>query len=113
MKLFEFAHDDPLRVKLISVASQLRNHALSGKHMGDFGADQLVALFKKNKIAIDKNSLYDIVKKEPLKNIIADISDDKVTFVGEPGSEMNTEFDDEGPDENEQTLDQMSKRAMK
>ena len=51
-----------------------------------------------------------MVKKEPLSNIIADISDDTVTFKGQEG-DMGTAVD-QSQDENEKIRQQMASKQI-
>lgn len=108
MKLFEFADDDPLRVKLTAVASQLKSIAQGSTSF--LSSDDLVTILNKNGISLDKSDLFDMVKKEPLKNIISDINDNKVTFKGQSGSE---DLDAPDKDESEKVRQQMAKKALK
>ena len=84
MRLFEFSDDDPLRVKLVAVTNQLNN------------------------IGIAKNDLFDLIKKEPLSNIIDKTEGDQVIFKGQAGSP-----DKEAPDEQAAVRQQMAKKALK
>jgi len=104
MRLFEFSDADPLRVKLVAVASQLSTQT------EPMTADEFLTVLNKNGISLDKRDLFDIVEKEPLKNIIADVSDDKVIFRGQ---ENDLEGQEQGPDENEKIRQQMANKQVK
>ena len=86
MKLFEFAEDDPLRVKLVAVTDQLKNRIVQAGQT--ISTDQLLDFLKANDIVLDKADLFDIVKKEPLKNIIHNVNKDEVIFKGQEGAEQ-------------------------
>ena len=103
MRLFEFADDDPLRVKLAAVSSQLK--ADSSQPMP---IDKFMEILRSNKISIDEDDLFDIIKKEPLVNIIQDIEDKQVVFKGQQG-----DIEEPGPDENEKIRQSMAKAALK
>lgn len=106
MRLYEFADNDPLRVKLTAVASQLK-----GQHQNSeqpLSTEEFLGMLKDQSISLSKSDLFDIVKKEPLKNIIADINDETVTFKGD--EQLGT---DSGPDENEKIRQQMANKALK
>lgn len=105
MRLYEFADDDPLRVKLTAVVSQLKSqYQNSGNPLE---TEKFLELLRNQGISLSKTDLFDIVKKEPLKNIISDINDNVVTFSGdETGPEA-------GPDENEKIRQQMASKALK
>jgi selenophosphate synthetase-related protein len=102
MRLFEFSDDDPLRVKLVAVTNQLRS---SNKPIT---VGELMAVLDKNNIGIAKNDLFDLIKKEPLSNIIDKTEGDQVIFKGQAGSP-----DKEAPDEQAAVRQQMAKKALK
>lgn len=109
MKLFEFANDDPLRVKLVSVVSQLKSNIEDSKNAEPMSTEALLDLLKQNDIDIDPSDIYDLIKKDPLVNIIQDIEDDTVIFKGQQGP-----VGEPDETENEKTLKQMaSKQAAK
>lgn len=104
MRLFEFSDADPLRVKLVAVANQL---STSTEPMS---TDEFLTVLNKNGIALDKADLFDIVKKDPLVNIISDVNDNQVTFKGQ---ENDIEGQEQGPDENEKIRQQMASKQVK
>lgn len=108
MRLFEFAGDDPLRIKLATVTKQLQDRV--EKTGQAIETDQLLNFFRHNDIVIDKADLYDIVQKEPLKNIIKNVNKDEVTFFGQ--EDEDTMALDAEPDEAEKVRQQMAKKAM-
>jgi hypothetical protein len=109
MRLFEFVEDDPLRVKLQALSNQLKDRVVnSGQSMS---TDELLNFFKDNDIIIDKSDLFDIVKKEPLVNIIHNVNKDEVIFKGQEGAEQQGATPK--PSETKKTLSTMAKRAMK
>jgi hypothetical protein len=109
MRLFEFADDDPLRVKLAAVASQLKSRMLDTNNQEPMSTDALLNLLRQNDIIIDKTDIYDMVKKEPLVNIIKNINGHEVEFKGQTGS-----IDKEpAPDENAKIVSQMASKQAK
>jgi len=102
--LFEFSDTDPLRVKLVAVTNQLKS---SNEPMS---TDEFLTVLNKNGISLDKADLFDMVKKEPLNNIIANVSDDTVTFKGQEG-DMGTAVD-QSQDENEKIRQQMASKQI-
>lgn len=108
MRLFEFAGDDPLRIKLATVAKQLQDRVeRTGQSIS---TDQLLNFLQHNDIVLDKADLFDIVQKEPLKNIIKNVNKNEVTFIGqEDEAEMSL---DAKPDEAEKVRQQMAKKSM-
>ena len=104
MRLFEFSDSDPLRVKLVAVTNQLKstNEPMS--------TDEFLTVLNKNGISLDKADLFDMVKKEPLNNIIANISDNTVTFKGQEG-DLDTAVD-QSQDENEKIRQSMAQKQI-
>lgn len=103
MRLFEFSESDPLRVKLVAVADQLASRS------EPISTEEFLGILNKHNISLSKADLFDIVKKEPLKNIIADVNSNEVTFKGDE------EITDNGndTDDNEAIRQQMAKKALK
>jgi hypothetical protein len=111
MRLFEFADDDPLRVKLMAVANQLKDRVVqSGQTQS---TDEFLNFLKANDIVLDKKDLFDIVKKEPLVNIIDNVNNDQVIFKGQE-NDIETEKPMQGqtPD-HDKTLKQMASKQAK
>lgn len=109
MRLFEFADNDPLRVKLVAVASQLKSRISDTNTKEPMSTDALIELLAQNDIEVDKSDLYDMVKKEPLSNIIQNINGHEVLFKGQTSNDAG----DLDPGENEKTREKMAKSAMK
>jgi len=106
MRLLEFADDDPLRVKLVAVTNQLKER-LQGKS-ATMSTDELLNFLKQNDVILDKSDLFDIVKKDPLKNIIHNVNGDEVIFKGQEGAEeLGAE---PSQDENEKIRQQMASK---
>lgn len=103
MRLFEFSDNDPLRIKLTAVANQLstQNEPMT--------TDEFLTVLNKNGITVDKADLFNMIKQNPLKNIIKDIEKDTVVFKGQ---ERDTEGAEQGPDENEKIRQQMASKAI-
>jgi len=108
MRLFEFADDDPLRVKLASVAIQLKSKMAETEE--PMSVDDFLNLLNDNGVTIDKSDIYDLIKKEPLVNIITAIEGDKVIFKGQGDDEDLEGMNDEQPGENEKILQQMASK---
>ena len=108
MRLFEFDNNDPLRVKLTSVVSQLQSDLEHANSEDPMSTDAFLNLLHHNDIVIDKSDIYDIIKKEPLVHFIKDIEDDKVIFRGQVFAKQPID-----PDESEQIVAQMAKKAAK
>jgi ribosomal protein L12E/L44/L45/RPP1/RPP2 len=104
MRLFEFSDNDPLRIKLTAVANQLstQNEPMT--------TDEFLTVLNKNGITVDKADLFNMIKQDPLKNIIKDIEKDTVVFKGQ---EQDTEGAEQGSDENEKIRQQMASKQIK
>lgn len=108
MRLFEFEDKDPLRVKLTAVTSQLKSRYLDVGGTEPLSTNALLEILKSNDIIIDKSDIYDMVKKEPLSNLIDDIKGDKVIFKGQhPNAQMGAMT----PDDASRIVQKMADRA--
>jgi hypothetical protein len=106
MLLCEFGDDDPLRIKLVAVTSQLKARIKDSNTTKPMSTDTLLSLLKDNDIIIDKSDIYDMIKKEPLQNIIDDIKGNDVIFKGQRAAAKVME-----PDQAEDIVSKMAKRA--
>jgi len=102
MRLFEFSDADPLRVKLVAVANQLKSQ------QEPLTTDQFLTVLNKNGISLDKSDLFDIVKKDPLVNVIANVNDNQVIFKGQEG----TDEVEPSQDENEKIRQSMAQKQI-
>lgn len=110
MLLVEFMEDDPLRIRLTAVVSQLRARRKDTDTKQPMKVRSLINLLKDNDINVTKHDLFDMIKVAPLKNIIDNIQGENVIFKGEHGEENTADVDS---DKTEKTLDKMAKRASK
>jgi len=105
MRLFEFVEDNPLRVKLTAVASELEDDFKdSGKTLP---LDEFLDILRNEGVQIDKSDIYDVIKKEPLVNIIDSIEQGNVIFKGQVDDNGESE-----PTDNEQTLQKMASKQL-
>lgn len=105
MRLFEFVGDDPLRVKLVAIADQLKDKYLHANK--PMSVDAFIQLMNSNDISVDISDLRDMITKEPLVNIIDDIKGDEIIFKGQ-------KVDGKKPmsvDDAEKTVAKMAQRA--
>ena len=109
MRLFEFADSNPLRVKLAAVVSQLKSRIEDTNTTEPMTTDAFLELLANNGIQLEKSDLYDMVKKDPLSNLIQNINGHEVIFKGQTSNEEG----DLDPGENEKTREKMAKSAMK
>lgn len=114
MRLFEFAENDPLRVKLTAVADQLQVKALDSNRT--MSTDEFLRYLTKFGLNIGKSDLFDIATKEPLSNFITTVNKDKVVFKGqeeEPETSISNAPDIGQPQDSAKTIKQMASRALK
>lgn len=104
MRLFEFT--DPIVTQLVALTDQLKTDIDSQKLPSEIPVDRLLDYFRKYNLPLDVNDLYDMIKKPPLKNLIANIQGGQVIFKGHQEPE-STE------DEDAKIVKQMAKSAMK
>lgn len=105
MRLYEFVGDDPLKVKLVAIADQLKDRYLHASK--PMSVDAFLQLMNDNDISVDISDLRDMISKEPLVNIIDDIKGDEVIFKGQKtstGEPMSV-------DTAEKTVEKMAQRA--
>ena len=81
---------------------------------GDTGAkksisiDAFVNMAQSMGINVNKDSLRDLAEKQPLDNVIVNITDDEVIFTGANSTSSDTMTVDQA----EKTVEKMAKRAM-
>ena len=106
MRIFEFAGDDPLRVKLVAICDQLENRVTSeGQTMS---TDEFLKILSSKGISIGISDLFDMVKKPPLSNIIDNVNKNEIIFKKQAPTQ------DEEPDasEMEKTRQQMASKQL-
>ncbi len=110
MKLFEFDDSNSLRIKLVAVTNQLKAEVEHNPE-SSMTTDELLELLKQNDITIDKSDLFNIVAKDPLKNIIKNINGDEVLFKGQ--SEAGAGLSEPEVSDTQKTVSTLAKKAMK
>lgn len=108
MRLFEFADDDPLRVKLAGVAMQLKTQAEETDQ--PMPLEEFLSVLNDNGISIDQSDVFDLIKKEPLVNIIDSIENKQVVFKGQSGTDIESSDDMNAPGENEKIVQQLASK---
>lgn len=98
---------DPLRVRITSMLSQLRARQQESGAKKNYSVDSVLNILGKDGIHISKDDLYDIIKDDPIKNIITDF-DSGVHFKGteKNGAELPT-------DDSEKAVKDMAFKATK
>lgn len=110
MRLFEFADDDPLRVNLTAVASYLESR-YKGQHQ-NLSTDLFLKILRKHNVPVDKDDLFDIVKKEPLSNIISDLNSKEVIFKSQEPEMGQVSDQEKQAGDNQKTLQQMASKQL-
>lgn len=82
MRLFELDPIDPFITKLVTVSDQLQTDLEDGKKDPSMTVDELLNYFQQYDIVLDKQDLYNMIKKPPLKKLISNIKGDEVVFKG-------------------------------
>lgn len=73
--------DDPLKVKITSILSQLKARQRESGAKNNYSVDSVLNILGKDGVHISKDDLYDIIKNDPVKNIISDF-DKGIRFKG-------------------------------
>ena len=105
MLLWEFENN--LVTKIVTVVDQLKSELDNGKIQGNWTLDQLLNYFQDYDIILDPQDLYNMIKKDPMKKVIANIQGDEVIFKN-----SDLANNPETPtDQNEKVVKQMAQRA--
>lgn len=109
MRLYEFAGQDPIIMKLVVLSDQLKQAVNSGEIEDQWTTEQLINFLSANGVNVDEPDIFDMVKKPPLNKIISSIDNDVVTFKGQEQQDLPV------PDQNQsqQVVKQMAQNAMK
>ena len=107
MRLYELDDESVYVTKLVTLANQLKDELDNGDIPLDYSVDDLQEYFRKYDVILDRDDLYNMITKPPLKDIIRNIQGDKVVFKGqaEPGAAPQ--------DQNQKVVAQMAKNALK
>jgi hypothetical protein len=111
MFLSEIAEPSPKITRLVTVVDQLKTDLDNGKIKSNWTVDQLLNYFRKYDIIIDKNDLYKMIKKPPLKNAISNIQGDTVVFKGQSGK--TPDIEPTTSDDQKKIVAQMAKNTLK
>ena len=107
MHLFELANPDPIITSLVAVSDQLKSDIDSGERDPKMSVDELLDYFQKYDLTLDRNDLYKMIKKPPLKSVISNIKGDEVVFKGHSEPEEPTDS------QNQKIVKQMATNAAK
>lgn len=109
MRLYEFEDANPLTVKIITVADQIKNDINEKGIMYNWDVDTLLKYFRKYGITLDKNDLFNMIQKPPLKNLIKNIEGDKIVFK----NQQDLDSPDMPQDQGQKIVNTMAKKALK
>lgn len=82
MRLYEFDDTKPIVTKIVAATDQLKKDVDSGKAK-DWKLDQLLDYFQRYDVILDPKDLYNMIKKDPLKQVISNIQGQDVVFKGQ------------------------------
>lgn len=108
MRFYEFDKSN-LNMRLTGIIGQVHSRIKDQGYTQKYSLDSLLNILNSKDINIDREDFIDMIKNEPLKNMISDIKGDNVIFKGERSD--NTDV--ESPDKSADTLEKMAKRASK
>lgn len=109
MRLYEFEDANPLAVKIVTVADQIKSDIDEKDITYNWDVDTLLKYFRKYGITLDKNDLFNMIQKPPLKNLIRNIEGDKVVFK----NQQDIDAPDMPQDQGEKIVNTMAKKALK
>lgn len=107
MLLREFEDQNPLRVKLTGILSQLRSRAKDTGANEPYSLDALINKLHDADIHLDAEELRDISEEPPLNNLLT-IKGSKVLWKG-----LDSDTEEIDQKKKDDTLDKMAKRASK
>lgn len=114
MKIREIFEDyessDSLRVNLTGILSQIRGRIEDTGANKTISLDALLNKLQDAGITLSKRQFIDMIDDVPLKKIIANVSGNKVVFMGQSDDEETDSLD---PEQSTKTLEKMAKRASK
>ena len=116
MRLYEFAGQDPIVVKLVVLADQMKDAVENGEITGDWTTEQLLDYLSANGINVGEPDIFDMVKKPPLNKAISSIDNDVVKFKGmedDTGITDASATDAQSQDQSQKIVQQMAKSALK
>ena len=113
MLIREFAMDKPGNDKdaetLAAVSTLLAGRAEDESARKQMSIDAFIELARQQGINVTEQNLGELISKEPLKNIIANIEGNDIIFHGEDGEQVGNTMT---VDQARQTVDSMAKRAL-
>lgn len=99
--------DNPIRVKITSLLSQLRARYEDSGAKNPYTTKSVLEILRKDGVSLSKDDLYDIIKDDPIKNIISDF-DKNIHFKG-----VGTDKTKSATDNSEKAVKDMAIKATK
>ncbi len=99
-----------MALEISGVLGQLKSSLENSGAKKPISLKTVLHALRHHKININRDQFKDMIKKPPLKNLIADANDHEVTFLGHEVAQDNRALK---PDQTTKTLDKMAKRAEK
>lgn len=109
MRLFELDDTKRMATTIVTITDQLKSDLARNKiDKKTYTLDDLLSYFHKYDIIIGKDDLFDMIKKDPLKNVISNIQGQKVVFKGHEEEKVSAK-----PEKEKETVSKMAHKAMK
>lgn len=105
MFLYEFDETKPLVSKIVVATDQLRTDVEKGL-IQNWSVDNLLDYYSKYNIILDKDNLYSMIQKDPLKQVVKNIQGSNVVFKGQDDDTKTK------PDENKKIVKQMANKTL-
>ena len=97
-----------MRIKLTGIISQIHAKSHDQGFKKPFSLTALLNILSDNGIPLDEQQFREMIKEDPLKNLISNIKGNQVIFKGDSDTD-DSEMEEPGADT--QVLDKMAKRA--
>lgn len=114
MRYYEFAlvesDGNPLNTKLAAVAGQIVARLKDTNSKSPISVQAFLNKLHDEEIELSRDDLEELIKVPPLSNLIANIQDNKVIFVGGDKQEQGDAID---PEKSSATLDRMAQQGAK
>jgi hypothetical protein len=108
VRIFEIDDNDPLRVKLTAIVSQLRSEIKKSGFKKPYSLKAMISRLRDQGIAFSEQQFRDMAEQEPLSNLISNIDGDAITFKGTSTDDNNDAI---APGPESKTLEKMADRA--
>ena len=108
MRIFEIDDNDPLRVKLTAIVSQLRSEIKKSWFKKPYSLKGMISRLRDQGIAFSEQQFRDMAEQEPLSNLVANVDGDTITFRGTSTDDDNDAI---APGPESKTLEKMASRA--